>query len=374
MSPGGARKDSLRRLCATQAAAQGFVLDAAQLAAVDKLEALRARLIRSDAQTSALTSRLLGGLTRRRTAAVQRGVYLYGAVGRGKTWLMDQFCQSLPLERRLRTHFHRFMRDVHAGLEALKPQSDPLKLVAADLARRARVICFDELFVSDIADAMILGALFQHLFDAGVVLVITSNVPPALLYKDGLQRARFLPAIALLEKYTEVLSVDGGSDYRLRQLTQAAIYVDSKAPSAEQRLLALFEDLADGPGIEGGTIKVANRKISFRHESENVIWFDFSAICEGPRSQNDYIEIACEYQSVIVGNVPVMGTREDNAARRFIALVDEFYDRAVNLVLSAAAPPDMLYQGEKLRFEFQRTISRLAEMQTTAYLARQHRA
>lgn len=369
----GARKNELHKLYETQAAALGFQADAAQLAAIDKLESLRSKLIRAETASQSVATRLLSSLTRPRTPAAARGLYLYGGVGRGKTWLMDVFFQSLPFERRLRTHFHRFMRDVHARLKTLKQQEDPLKLVAADIASRARVICFDELFVSDIADAMILGTLFKHLFDAGVTLVTTSNVPPALLYRDGLQRQRFLPAIALLEKHTEVINVDGGTDYRLRQLTQADIYIASDAADAGVKLFALFEDLADGPGEISGTIKVSNRPIAFVRESENVVWFEFAALCEGARSQNDYIEIAREYQSVILANVPVMGPANENAARRFIALVDEFYDRAVKLVISAAAKPAQLYRGEKLVFEFARTTSRLMEMQTTEYLAREHR-
>ena len=370
----GSRKDELHRLYAAQAGALGFQADAAQLAAIDKLETLRQRLLRAEAATSSVATRLLGGLRKSGKQAAPRGLYLHGGVGRGKTWLMDLFFQSLPFEQRRRTHFHRFMRDVHLQLKGLQKQVDPLKIVAANIARDARVVCFDELYVSDIADAMLLGSLFKHLFEYGVALVVTSNVPPAQLYHDGLQRQRFLPAIALLEKHLEILNVDGGIDYRLRQLTQADIYVASDAPGAVQRLFALFEDLADGPGSEAGAIKVSNRPIAYVRESENVVWFEFAALCEGARSQNDYIEIAREYQSVILANIPVMGPTNENAARRFIALVDEFYDRAVKLVVSAAARPQALYQGEKLQFEFQRTASRLIEMQTTEYLARQHRA
>ncbi len=369
----GSRKNELRKLCDAQAASLGFVPDAAQLAAIDKLEALRTKLIRAATAAPSVASRLLGSLGKPRPPAPVRGVYLHGGVGRGKTWLMDVFFQSLPFGQKQRTHFHRFMRDVHAELKTLKQQDDPLKVVAAGIARRARVICFDELFVSDIADAMILGGLFRHLFDEGVSLVFTSNVPPALLYREGLQRQRFLPAIALIEKHTEVISVDGGVDYRLRQLTQADIYLASDAPDAGVKLFSLFEDLADGPGERSASIRVSNRPISFVRESENVVWFEFAALCEGARSQNDYLEIAREYQAVILANVPVMGVANENAARRFISLVDEFYDRAVKLVISAAARPSELYRGEKLVFEFERTASRLIEMQTTEYLAREHR-
>jgi cell division protein ZapE len=369
-----ARKDELHRLYERQAQASGFQADAAQSAAIGKLESLRGRLLRREAAERSVTSRVLRTLRSTARKAPPRGVYLHGGVGRGKTWLMDLFFQSLPIERKLRSHFHRFMHDVHAQLKGISQQSEPLHQVATHIAAQARVICFDELFVSDIADAMILGGLFRHLVEQGVALVITSNLPPAALYREGLQRQRFLPAIALLEKHTEIVAVDGVVDYRLRQLTQAEIYLASTAADTNERLYQIFEDLADGPGDAGGTLMIAGRPIDCIRESENVVWFDFPSLCDGPRSQSDYIELAREYQSVIVANIPVLGTSGDNAARRFIALVDEFYDRGVKLIVSAAASPAELYCGERLLFEFRRTISRLTEMQTREYLAREHRA
>ena len=352
---------------------RGFRADRAQEAAVEALNDLRQRLLKKPRASASGASRLLSKLSKRKPVKPEKGLYLWGGVGRGKTWLMDLFFHSLPFEEKRRRHFHRFMYDVHAQLKPLANRESPLEIVADNLAAEARVLCFDEFFVSDIADAMILGTLLDALFRRGVSLVATSNVPPKDLYKEGLQRARFLPAIKLLEEHTRVLAVDGGTDYRLRQLTQAGTYIDSKDPHADARLSGLFADLSDSDPCDGGTVEIEGRPIPVVKESENVIWFEFEALCEGPRSQNDYIEIAREYQSVIVSHVPLLTAQRENAARRFIALVDELYDRHVNLILSAAAPPEGLYKGDRLGFEFQRTISRLTEMQSEEYLASEHR-
>jgi cell division protein ZapE len=266
------------------------------------------------------------------------------------------------------------VQEVHAELKRLKGMQSPLDGVADKIAKKARVICFDELFVADIADAMILAGLFGALAKRGVALVFTSNVKPKDLYKNGLQRDRFLPTIALIEKHCDVVAVDGGVDYRLRQLTAASIYLPAGAPGTQKKLEELFDDLSDEDVESGHDISVNHRKIKVVRESENVIWFEFAALCEGPRSPSDYIAIASEYQSVIIANVPVLGVNADNAARRFISVIDEFYDRGVNVIISAAASPGGLYAGEKLKFEFQRTVSRLTEMQSSEYLARGHRA
>jgi len=363
-------KDVLGDLYAQEIAKRGFKSDPAQLNAIRQLERLRAEL--ADAAAAPLGRRLLRGLTSNGDAP--RGVYLWGGVGRGKTWLMDLFYASLTLTAKRRTHFYRFMQEVQADLKRLKGMQSPLDGVADKISKKARVICFDELFVSDIADAMILAGLFGALLKRGVALVFTSNVKPRDLYRGGLQRERFVPTITLIEKHCEVLHVEGGVDYRLRQLTAAPIYLASDAPDTQKRLEELFDDLSDEDVESDGTISVHGRKIKVARESENVIWFEFAALCEGPRSPADYVAIASEYQSVIIANVPVFGVDADNAARRFISVIDEFYDRGVNVIISAASPPQELYKGEKLKFEFQRTASRLAEMQSEEYLARAHRA
>jgi cell division protein ZapE len=364
-------QDVLGALYAREIAKRGFSSDSAQLAALAHLERLRSEL--ATAASAPLGKRLLRGLTRD-NGGTPRGVYLWGGVGRGKTWLMDLFYSSLTIAQKRRTHFYRFMHEVHADLKRLKGMQSPLEGVADKIAKKAQVICFDELFVSDIADAMILAGLFDALIKRGVALVFTSNVRPKELYKGGLQRDRFLPTIALIEKNCDVVAVDGGVDYRLRQLTATPIYLSTGAADTQKKLEELFDDLSDEDVESGHDISVNHRKIKVVRESENVIWFEFAALCEGPRSPADYIAIASEYQSVVISNVPVLHDTADNAARRFISVIDEFYDRGVNVIISAAAAPAELYKGEKLKFEFQRTASRLIEMQSEEYLARAHRA
>ena len=305
-----------------------------------------------------------------------KGLYFWGGVGRGKTYLMDTFYDSLPFENKERTHFHRFMQRVHADLTKLVGQKDPLDVLAKRYADEACIICFDEFFVSDITDAMILGGLFERLFAQGVSLVATSNIVPDGLYQNGLQRARFLPAIALLKEHTEVVNVDGGVDYRLRVLEQAELYHCPLDEMADKSLNESFENLAPDLDevVECELIEVNGREIQSRRCCEDVVWFDFSDLCLGARSQNDYIEIAKMYHAVLVSNVPQMGRENDDAARRFINLVDEFYDSGVKLILSAAVPIFEIYTDGKLNFEIERTKSRLLEMQSHEYLAREHKA
>jgi cell division protein ZapE len=353
--------------------ARHYRSDPAQLIALARLEDLRRRLSAAAPAPSTLLPRWLGALTRRRARAPVRGLYLWGSVGRGKTWLMDLFFESLPFSERRRRHFHRFMYDVHRELRQLRRRREPLEHIARTIARDTRVLCFDELYVADIADAMILAGLFDALMRAGVTLVATSNVPPAEQYRDGLQRQRFLPAIALLERHLEVLRIAGGTDYRLRQLTQAGIYLAARAADTRTRLETLFAQLATHDSARGGSLEIQGRPIAVIRAAAGVAWFEFRALCSAPRSQDDYIDIAREYQSVIVSDVPVFERSSEDEARRFIALVDELYDRNVNLIVSAAAAPAALYRGERLGSLFARTASRLTEMQSEEYLAREHR-
>ena len=343
----------------------GYGRDTAQLRAVDAMDNLQERLLVAPA--SSRWRRLLG-----RDTPPVKGLYLWGGVGRGKTWLMDGFFEGLPLPGKQRLHFHHFMHEVHARLKALPEQEDPLKTVAAGFRERARVLCFDELFVSDITDAMLLGRLFQHLFTLGVTLVATSNLPPDELYKDGLQRERFLPAIRLLKQHTQVLNVDGGVDYRLRHMQTVPLYHVPAGPEADAALTRIFEHLTGyHPGREDA-LMVNDRPLPARRHADGVAWFDFAALCAGPRSQEDYIELARSFHTLLLSDIPRLGPDQEDEARRFIALVDELYDRRVKLAASAAVPLEELYAGKRLGLEFQRARSRLQEMQTEQYLSQAH--
>jgi len=347
-----------------------FKKDSAQSMAVAHLQKLYDALLVEDQHAENFFSRLFG-----KSKPTIKGLYFWGGVGRGKTYLMDNFYESLPFPQKMRMHFHRFMRRVHEELKKLDGQKNPLDKVADIIRAEARVICFDEFFVSDITDAMILGTLFSALFERGVVLVATSNRVPDDLYKDGLQRARFLPAIELLKQCTDVINVDGGVDYRLRALEQAELYHTPLGEKADQSLSASFYSLltAGEKPVANKALTVEGRTILARFCADEIVWFDFDAICDGPRSQNDYIELSKEYHSVIVSNVPALGRANDDQARRFINLVDEFYDRQVKLVISAEKALAELYSEGKLNFEFERTVSRLLEMQSHEYLAKPHR-
>lgn len=353
-------------------AQNGFQSDAAQRHAIGLLQELYDRLLVSEQPS---LWRQFSRWVTPPAVVPEQGLYFWGGVGRGKTYLMDVFFDALPFERKMRVHFHRFMRRVHHELTDLEGQKNPLQLVADRLAAETRIICFDEFFVSDITDAMILATLLEALFARGVALVATSNIVPDGLYRNGLQRARFLPAIALLNKHTKVVNVDGGIDYRLRALAQAELYHSPLGADAEAAMSKSFEALVpDREEIEANVdLEVEGRLMHARFEAEDVVWFDFEALCDGPRSQNDYIELARIYHAVLVTDVPVLGGNKDDQARRFVNMVDEFYDRSVKLVISAEVPLTELYRGGRLAFEFERTSSRLLEMQSQEYLARPHK-
>ena len=350
----------------------GFTADDAQLEAVAVLERVRSELL-SGARSRHSLPGLVRSLLGNNHQTTVRGAYLWGGVGRGKTFVMDLFFDSLPFEDKLRQHFHRMMYHVHNQLKQLTNQPDPIEIVADNLAKRARVICFDEFFVADIADAMILGRLFDTLFNRGVVLVATSNIPPDDLYYDGLQRQQFLPTIKLIQHHTQILEVNGETDFRLRVLEQADIYHSPCDDDAMHNLTSYFERIAPEPGTANQTIEVHGREIQIIRRAYSIAWFNFTALCTGPRSQNDYIEIARSFQTIILSGLPVLDPQRENEARRFIALVDEFYDRRVKLIIAAAAPITDIYTGQRLNQEFERTRSRLLEMQSHEYLATAHR-
>ncbi|MDH4047306.1 MAG: cell division protein ZapE [Gammaproteobacteria bacterium] len=350
---------------------EGLVQDPAQQEVVDILRQLQIEL--GNERTAAGRFRRLFARLRGRPSAGVRGIYLWGGVGRGKTFLMDLFYSTLTTERKRRMHFHEMMSEIHARLRIHADTEDPADKVAAEIANETSVLCFDEFFVSDIGDAMILGRLLNGLFCRGTVLVATSNTPPDELYADGLQRERFLPAIDLLKKHAQIVHLDTGTDYRLRMLKRAGTYLTPDDADAEKKLEEFFHSSAATASAMNPVLEILGRPVTCRRCTSDVAWFDFSAICDGPRSVNDYIEIARRFQTIIISKVPVLRPEAHNAARRFISLIDEFYDRRVKLVVSAEAPIDRLYQGKKLAFEFRRTASRLTEMQSSGYLHAAHR-
>ena len=353
---------------------EGFVADSAQLNAVEHLDGLYQRLVSIHCKPKNRVIFSLRGKFKKSPVKPQRGLYLWGGVGRGKTYLMDSFFESLPFEAKLRIHFHRFMRRVHRDLTDCKGHANPLLKVAEKISSETKIICFDEFFVSDITDAMILATLFEALFERGVCLVATSNIEPNQLYKNGLQRQRFLPAIALINEHCQVINVDGGVDYRLRALQQIKLYHWPLDQHTDTAITKIFERLitAGETILQDANLDVGGRLIATKKLTVDMVWFDFSAICEGPRSQNDYIDIASEFHAVVISDIPELKQSNNDATRRFINLVDEFYDRKVKLAISAAQPLELLYQGDDLAFEFERTRSRLLEMQSYEYLARAH--
>ena len=302
-----------------------------------------------------------------------KGLYLWGGVGRGKTHLIDSFYTVLPITQKRRLHFYRFMRMVHQELRSLTRVANPLRRVADKIARQTRVLCLDEFHVADIADAMLLGGLLDALFSRRVVLVATSNEAPDELYRDGLQRVRFLPAIEQIKQFTDVVCLDAAMDYRLGYLDKARTYHSGDAVATKAKVAESFLHIAHATGTQPSPLEVEGRKIATLGLSDGVVWFDFDAICSGPRGVSDYIEIAESFQTVMISGVPVMDDRTLDKARRLMMLVDEFYDRNVKLIVAAAVLPELLYSGQRLARAFQRTVSRLTEMQTHDYLSKRHR-
>ncbi|MGP3591001.1 cell division protein ZapE [Vagococcus sp. WN89Y] len=316
-----------------------------------------------------------GKLLGKRDAAQQepvRGLYMWGGVGRGKTWLMDMFYQSLPGTRKQRLHFHRFMLRVHEELTSLQGHSDPLEIVADRFKAETDVLCFDEFFVSDITDAMLLGGLMKALFARGITLVATSNIPPDKLYRNGLQRARFLPAIEAIKQFCDIMNVDAGVDYRLRTLTQAHLWLTPLNADTTQQMDKLWLALAGAKREHAPELEINHRQMPTLGVENQTLAVSFATLCVDARSQHDYIALSRLFHTVMLFDVPVMTSLMESEARRFIALVDEFYERHVKLVVSAAAPLYDIYQGERLKFEFQRCLSRLQEMQSEEYLKRSH--
>ena len=347
-------------------ALRGFTSDPAQLRAVQALQRCADEWAAYKAQRSNALKKFIN------RPEIPRGVYMYGGVGRGKSFLMDIFFNAVPLRRKTRLHFHEFMREVHRELADLQGTVNPLDELGLRISKRYQLICFDEVHVADITDAMILHRLLVALFDHGVGFVTTSNFRPDDLYPNGLHRDRILPAIALLNERLEVLSVDNGTDYRRRTLEQLRMYLTPNGPAADEEMREAFDRLAERAD-EDPVLQIEQREIHARRKAGGVVWFDFKALCGGPRSQNDYLEIASQFHTVLLSDVPHMPVRMASEARRFTWLVDVFYDRRVKLILSAATPPEALYTEGPLAHEFPRTVSRLNEMQSAEFLALERR-
>jgi cell division protein ZapE len=354
---------------------RGFRSDSSQLRAVERLQQLYEEWSAYKARRSTALRRLVV------RPPLPRGVYLWGGVGRGKSFLMDSFYLCLPLVRKRRVHFHHFMRDVHRELEDLKGREDPLGALAERIAKRYRLICFDEMHINDIADAMIVGRLLSRTIDLGVVYCMTSNYHPDQLYKDGLKRENFMPAIALLKERLDVLQVDGGTDYRQRMLEGVKTYHSPLGAETDRALTETFGRIAEVEE-EFHELDVEGRVIPYRHRAGGVVWFDFGVICGWGRSQHDYLDLSKRFHTVIVSGVPRMGLKLAEEARRFTLMVDVLYDNRVKLIVSAETLPEKLLRLEedprdsRLRamvFEFDRTASRLLEMQSREYLAERRR-
>lgn len=347
-------------------ATKGYAADAAQEQAIQRLQQLYNDFLVYNENQQSLLKRWFS------KPEPPKGVYLWGGVGRGKSFLMDAFYQSLPIERKARLHFHEFMRGVHDQLKVLRSQSDPLEVVAKTIAQRYDIICFDEFHVSDIADAMILHKLLYELFEQGVSFVMTSNYEPSLLYTDGLHRDRILPAIALIKKRMDIVNVDTGVDYRRRTLEQVRLYLTPITEQTQDELKEAFYALT-GESPAASSIEIENRQLPVIACHSNVVWFDFKTLCEGPRSQNDYLDLVSRFETVILSDVPKMAARDASAARRFTWLIDVLYDHKVKFIMSAAVEAAELYTAGPMSGEFHRTESRLMEMQSKEYVDSERR-
>jgi cell division protein ZapE len=345
---------------------RGYESDPAQQRAVDRLQRAYDEWVAYKSRRSTSFKRLIN------RPDVPRGVYMWGGVGRGKSFLMDSFYSVVPVVRKTRLHFHEFMRGVHRQLDELKGVADPLDEVARRIARKYRLICFDEFHVSDIADAMILYNLLSALFANGVSFVMTSNYEPSTLYPDGLHRDRMLPTIALLNDQLDVINVDAGVDYRHRSLEQVQAYYTPLNAASDKALRDAYAALAD-TADEDPRVRIEEREIRALRRAGGVIWFDFATLCGGPRSQNDYLELATRFHTVILSGVPAMSASQSSEARRFTWLVDVFYDHKVKLLMSAEVAPDQLYTKGMLANEFHRTVSRIIEMQSREYMLSERR-
>ncbi len=348
-------------------AERGYQPDAAQEAAVERLQRFYDEWVNFRKARSSRLKKLF------KRPPVPRGVYLWGGVGRGKSFIMDAFYLTVPVKRKTRLHFHEFMRGVHAELKQLRGQQDPLDEVARRIAKRYRLICFDEFHVSDVADAMILHKLLEGLFNHGTSFVMTSNYVPDDLYPDGLHRDRILPAIRLIKARMDILNVDTGVDYRRRSLEQVRTYLTPLSDETTAELRANFDRLADTAQVEP-VLEIENRKVRAVALAGNIVWFDFATLCGTPRSQNDYLELAGRFQTVILSDVPRMTARQASEARRLTWLIDVFYDHKVKLIISAECPPEALYTQGPMSNEFHRTVSRIVEMQSREYLESERRA
>ena len=369
LPPTGVNLEAIYR---QEIAEKGYSEDASQLEVVKELQRIADGLLENQASGHGL-GHWVSRWFNKKQVTVPKGLYLFGTVGRGKTFMVDLMFHHLPLEQKRRIHFHRFMLSIHKQLNALKSTPDPLAVVARDIAKHTRLLCLDELFVEDITDAMVLAGLFKTLIEQGVVLIFTTNCEVDDLYRDGLQRERFLPAIELLKQHCVLHRMGGSEDYRLRALEEAETFITPHADDTDARLEKLFRELCGEEDISTAPLRIVGREIAVVMASEGVCWFHFDDLCDGPRSKADYVELSRYYHSIIVSEIPQLDAGREDPARRFVELVDELYDRRVNVVLSAAAIPEALYSGKRLAHSFERTASRIREFSSHQYLAMPHR-